>query len=270
MLLDIETNSSRQFASQIHQARTYLYFLHPSLAQRHQEILAAIERLRQYFLTIANEAEALEGRSLPKVSVSSNVFKTSTSASFDPHMSSLLRKGGRPIEGEASASIHYMQVENKYSNEFLSHSLEANVGNAKVEGEFELGIWNDKKFDPSLDLRGQLSLSLLSLTSHAKLGKGKVYATSKASVNVGSAKAVGQVCLSAKEQTLKLSGHVAALEGEAELGFHLFGATITLSGSASLMSAGADVSYSHKKREWEFGSKLGFIAGLGWKINIKY
>lgn len=163
-----------------------------------------------------------------------------------------------------------MQVENKYSNEFLSHSLEANVGNAKVEGEFELGIWNDKKFDPSLDLRGQLSLSLLSLTSHAKLGKGKVYATSKASVNVGSAKAVGQVCLSAKEQTLKLSGHVAALEGEAELGFHLFGATITLSGSASLMSAGADVSYSHKNREWEFGSKLGFIAGLGWKINIKY
>lgn len=30
------------------------------------------------------------------------------------------------------------------------------------------------------------------------------------------------------------------------------------------------MSYRHKNREWEFGSKLGFIAGTGFRLKVSY
>ena len=38
----------------------------------------------------------------------------------------------------------------------------------------------------------------------------------------------------------------------------------------NVLKAEEEVSFSHKNREWEFGSKLGFIAGLGFKVNVTY
>ncbi|MFR9254157.1 MAG: hypothetical protein ACLVJ6_00665 [Merdibacter sp.] len=80
----------------------------------------------------------------------------------------------------------------------------------------------------------------------------------------------GEAVLSAQEQTLKLKAGAAAVQGEVQCAFELFGAKVTITGSGSLGSAQAELTYSHKNREWEFGSKLGFIAGLGFHVKVEY
>jgi hypothetical protein len=62
----------------------------------------------------------------------------------------------------------------------------------------------------------------------------------------------------------------AALRGECSAAFSLFGVTVTMTGSASLLSTEASMTYRHKNREWEFGTSLGFIAGLGFNWKISY
>ena len=76
--------------------------------------------------------------------------------------------------------------------------------------------------------------------------------------------------LTKNEQTLRLKAGAAAISGEAQCVLHIFGAKVTLSASASLGSAEAEFVYSNSSREWEFGSKLGFIAGLGFRIKISF
>ena len=67
-----------------------------------------------------------------------------------------------------------------------------------------------------------------------------------------------------------LKAGAAAVQGEVQCAFELFGAKVTITGSGSLGSAQAELTYSHKNREWEFGSKLGFIAGLGFHVKVEY
>jgi len=51
---------------------------------------------------------------------------------------------------------------------------------------------------------------------------------------------------------------------------NILGAKVTLTAQGSVGSAEANFSYHFSSREWEIGSKLGFIAGLGFKINVSY
>ena len=43
-----------------------------------------------------------------------------------------------------------------------------------------------------------------------------------------------------------------------------------MTGSGSIGSAEANLTYHRSAKEWEFGSKLGFIAGLGFKVKVEY
>lgn len=267
--MDIETNNYRSFASQIHHCRIYPLFTHHSLNARHIEILNALESLRQYFIRLANQSEELE-HTLPTTTTKTSLDCFSSSSSFDPHLSSVLRKGKNPIEGSASCSYSYLTVENTYKSDYFKHTNEVKVGNAEADAEFELGLWSNKSFDPHVELHAQAGVSLLNFSSESKVGTDKLYGKLETDVHVGRAQISSDVVLSAQEQTLDLSAHVAAAEGEASLVFYAFGASITLSGSASIGSAGLDMSYSHKNREWEIGSKLGFIAGLGWNVKVNY
>ena len=130
--------------------------------------------------------------------------------------------------------------------------------------------WKNKVINPSIYLSGSTSLSLLSGTASARIGQSMVYGTASASGQVGVVYAKAKAVLSASEQTLDLDVGAAALQGEVKSSFQFFDAKITLTGSGSIGSAQANVSYHHKTREWEFGSKLGFICGLGFKVKVEY
>jgi len=268
--LVIDTNACEAYAGRVHRLRTQIVFADFTLASRHQTILAKIESLRQYFLTMARQAAATES-SLPITTSSSSVGQPRFSYGVDLRPVSQLLKKPDPMRANASASLHYLSVGSVYSTKYFEQKTSMQVGNAQASGECTLQLWNEKKqFDPKLALSAQLDGSLLDVASHTRVGTDMINATLDASGKVGAASASAQVVMSADEQTFQAQGHVAALEGEAVLAFHLFGASVSVKGSGSLLSAGGDISYSHKNREWEMGAKLGFIAGLGLKVHVKY
>jgi hypothetical protein len=119
-------------------------------------------------------------------------------------------------------------------------------------------------------LSSEASLALLSSTVNARVGNAKIYASARATGQVGVAYATCKAVLSKKEQSFEAGVGVAALKGETRCVFSVMGAKVTLTAQGSIGSAEANLSYRFSSREWEIGSKLGFIAGLGFKINVSY
>ena len=102
---------------------------------------------------------------------------------------------------------------------------------------------------------------------NARIGNSKVYASARATGQVGVAYANCKAVFSKKVQSFV---GVAALRGETRCVLNILGAKVTLTAQGSVGSAEANFSYHFSNREWEIGSKLGFIAGLGFKINVSY
>lgn len=267
--MDIDTRYCESYARQVHALRRQVFFSDFSLSQRHQSILAKIESIRQYFLTIARQAEGNESM-IPIQTISSSIGTPHFSSNYNLRPMAQILKKDEPMTGEVSYSYSALDMNSLYKSKWFESKNQASVGNFKAVGECSLKLWDNKKFDPSIELGTQVSASLLDLSSRNKLGNDKVNATLHLNASVGKASAGASVVVNKDEQTFEFKGLAAALEGEAKLAFNLFGMSVTITGSGSLLSAGADVSYSHKNREWEVGSKLGFIAGLGLKVNVKY
>ena len=112
--------------------------------------------------------------------------------------------------------------------------------------------------------------ALLQAGAEVWTGGSLIGASASAEGTAGYAYAEAEAVLSKEEQTIHAGAGVCALRGEVRCVLKIFNVRITLTGSGSIGSAEAEVSFSHKNREWEFGSKLGFIAGLGFKVNVTY
>lgn len=125
-------------------------------------------------------------------------------------------------------------------------------------------------FDPELVLEAEASVSAVQACLTASAGSSSLGVSAKAVGSIGTAGLQAEAVLTKNEQTLRLKAGAAAISGEAQCVLHIFGAKVTLSASASLGSAEAEFVYSNSSREWEFGSKLGFIAGLGFRIKISF
>lgn len=153
----------------------------------------------------------------------------------------------------------------------LSATLNARVGEVALKGQAHASLLDaDGDFDPQLIVYAQASATLAQASLTLKGGNSLLGASVRASGSLGVAYAEAEAVLSAQEQTLKLKAGAAAVQGEVQCAFELFGAKVTITGSGSLGSAQAELTYSHKNREWEFGSKLGFIAGLGFHVKVEY
>ncbi len=170
-------------------------------------------------------------------------------------------------------SVHISAVKAVFTSQLsiVTATLSARVGDLAVKGEAHASLLDKEgNFDPQLVAYAGISATLAQASLSLQSGSSLIGASAKASVSVGVAYAEAQAVLSKEEQTLKLKAGAAAVEGEVQCAFELFGAKITLTGSGSLGSAQAEMTYSHKNREWEFGSKLGFIAGAGFHVKVEY
>ncbi|MBB5183584.1 hypothetical protein [Catenisphaera adipataccumulans] len=148
--------------------------------------------------------------------------------------------------------------------------INADVGAVDLKGKAEASLFKNKKLYPHLELTGKASASVLSGTVYANAGNQWLRGHAHATGQVGTVYANAEAVLSPDEQTFDLGVGAAALRGEVETSLSIFGAKVSLTGSGSVGSAEAQISYHHKNREWEFGSHLGFIAGLGFKVNVQY
>lgn len=181
-----------------------------------------------------------------------------------------LTKQEKKTHLSVGAQWAYKEAGAAWDSSYLHAGLQAQLGHIEGQGSCEIGLWKDKEFDPSLDVSLGLEASVLSAQAQARVGTQNVYLQGQAQGSVGVVYAQAECVLNQDEQELEASVGAAALKGEASLSFHVFGAKVTLSAQGSLGSAEAGISYHHRNREWEFGSKLGFIAGLGFRINVSY
>lgn len=153
----------------------------------------------------------------------------------------------------------------------IKTTLETNILSGVLKAEVQASLFDEEgAIAPQLigyvGLQAYLAQASLALQSDIPFVK----ASTKLTGSIGTVYAQAEAVLSKAEQTLSLKAGAAALTGEAQCAFELFGAKVTLTGSLSLGSAEAELTYSHKNKEWEFGSKLGFIAGLGFRIKVEY
>ncbi|MBQ0066102.1 MAG: hypothetical protein KBT48_10110 [Firmicutes bacterium] len=265
--MNINTSQYRSLSKQIAGYIRYGYvFTTPSLSYRHNQIQKKLSSLSSYFSQSASSIETNESSLL-------NSSRAGVQMSFNHYINwnSILSKK----EGNSSANFNMkyaykevtaFQIQSKYFNS----RMDFDIGQFRAQGDAKLAIWKNKILNPDLSLVGSLYASLFTTGVSAQLGNGQVYANLNANGSVGTVYANCKGVLNVKEQTLELGIGAAGAHGEVSCSFNVMGKRIILTGQGSIGSAEANISYSHKNREWEFGSKLGFIAGLGFKVHVNY
>lgn len=248
--MNIDTNQCRQIASSLAVYQRNFYFGTYELDQRHRQIMNEIQKLQNYFSTMAYEAEQVETKLRPSRSYYKKFDQKLTPFSTNAYV--------------ATGTFKYFAYHSDHKKEHIRMST--NVGNCIISGKCEAGFFKD----PHIRVQAKSEVSLLHSKVSTSLGNKNIHinATGNAKVGVASAKAVAVV--SQQEQTFQFHVGASAIEAEAVCAFRVFRTTVTLTGSKSLGTAELDLSYSHKNKEWELGSKLGFIAGVGFKVNVKF
>lgn len=243
-----------------------------SIIQRHSQIQSLVSGLVDHLNQSANVYEAAEKNLWNSGYVSTYIQNGSVQTSHYENWNAIahLMKQDKKTTLSASASWAYKEAGATFRMRYASATARAKIGDFQVKGSCEIGLWKDKEWDPRLEVSAKAQASLLSAQVSGRVGTNNVYATASAKGSAGTIYAEATCVLNQNEQTLEAGVGAAALRGEASLAFNFFGARITLTAEGSIGSAEAKLSYHHKNREWEFGTKLGFIAGLGFKINVSY
>lgn len=266
--MNLDTNSYRFISSKLNSLQSDLLVALPANCRyRHQTIQSKLSLLANYFSQTATIYEQNEN-SQSGFNFKKGKLKTSTST--DVNLLSLVTKQDKKMSVYGSIRYSIAQAKKTYASDYVSSSLSVNLGDFKATGEAELALWKNQKFDPRVNIDLDADVALASVNLYSKIGTNKVYGTLNARGAVGALYADATCILNKNEQTFEAGAGVCALRGEASISFNVFGAKITLTGTGSIGSAEANVSYHHKNREWEFGSKLGFIAGLGFKVKVNY
>ncbi|MDD6460473.1 MAG: hypothetical protein PUF70_07395 [Absicoccus porci] len=265
--MNIDTEVYRHVSNRLMKYCIPLSFTQSHLSIRHQDILSRLQKIASFYSQSAIVYEQKEAR------LTNSNFQDgylTYTGSIHPHFDNIIKKEGKTITGSGKISYAASQYAYTKNGKYGYVLLNADIGQWKANGAVDIHVWKNKVINPSIYLSGSTSLSLLSGTASARIGQSMIYGTASASGQVGVVYAKAKAVLSASEQTLDLDVGAAALQGEVKSSFQFFDAKITLTGSGSIGSAQANVSYHHKTREWEFGSKLGFICGLGFKVKVEY
>ncbi|MBP3853596.1 MAG: hypothetical protein J6D18_03400, partial [Erysipelotrichaceae bacterium] len=230
--------------------------------QRHQQIQSGLWSIVSYL----NETAALfENNEMNRFS---NHWDVHTS--FYPNVYSFVTQRDQGATAKITASKAMVEKQFQKSGKYATGNLNLSLGKIRAEGQAEFSLWKDKIVSPKLALKAGAVASVLDAQVYGRVGTGNIYADVRAKGTVGALYANATAVLSLDEQTLDLGVGGSALKGEVSASFSLFGIKVTATAEGSVGSAELNMSYHHSNREWEFGSKLGFIVGTGFKIKVQY
>lgn len=246
-------------------ANRAIQFNEPSLQERQYRISKEIQEIASYLKKSANLIENTEQKQKALTAGKRN-FKMY----HNLNLVSQLTKKSRYSYGSLGYDWSLAQWNKNYTRDYFHLGANISFLDANIKGSVSARIWKNKKLNPRFVLRAESMVSLISGTVTARVGNTKVYASARATGQVGVAYANCKAVFSKKEQSFEAGVGVAALRGETRCVLNVFGAKVTLTAQGSVGSAEANFSYHFSAREWEIGSKLGFIAGLGFKINVSY
>lgn len=265
----IDTELLNELASRIDQLKSDPILDTPELVSRHQEIQAALSSISMFLrqvssLTIQTEDSLF--RDVPIVHGGSSGFSASGYVSGKPE--NLLKGSSIKASGRLHYSLDGAEAVLEEGPAYFTGTL--NVAECVAAGSASLRLFERKSFDPSLKIKGELSGNLANASAKAGISNGVAGAFVEGVAEVGAVYASAEAAFSTEGFDVEASVGAAAARGECSLGFNLGDLEISLTAEGSLCSAEMGFEYHHTAREWEIGSKLGFIAGVGLKINIKY
>lgn len=309
-MLTVDTRKQKAFLTTCHQLSTlplrkslqnqYLYtqsFLHKQKLQQllmyESSLSQSLTQLKQYIQTSLQSYETLEqqlqiqasnlasvylsGAVIAKATSSSNTtftkdqlgftydFSHNISLSKDPK--SYLTKG---ITMNLDTEFYGLQYKAEKQSKYLKGSAAFALVKGEIDTEAKIVLFQDDKFNPVLHLSVAGEAALASASVGASLGNRYVNAQMEGKVGLGVAYGEATAVISTEEVTMKAEVGAAAVKGEVSGGITLFGLNISLTGSGELGAVGASAEFSKKEGEFTFGGKASLIAGLGFKITVKY
>lgn len=239
------------------------------LQTRHNELQSHLQRASDFFARLSYQGQAAEralmGTAGSQQAAAASQWKTTSYVTGS--LGGLLK--GRRLFASASTSYTVGEAVKAGRTEHLYGEARGQLVPVAVTGTAEAVLKNlQGKWDPKVNLSGSAGAAL----AHGSLSGG---AAGKNSYVGGSASgqamvAYGKAELAFEPEDLRvdLEGGAALLRGECSVAFKAFGYVVTLTAEGSLGSAEAGFSWQFSSREWEFGAKLGFIAGAGIRIRV--
>lgn len=239
----------------------------PDLQQRHEKIQALLAKIARFFSQLSRLAHQTETSLLdPGVQRTDYFNEGSWDADWQLDLKEI-RKGG-DLSVSAKGSYVVSGAQQVIDNEIVKGTACSAAGLVTGSGAAAAGFFNaDGKWDPRFR-------ALVQAEASAFRGGAKVsvtdYMDAEAEMVVGAVHGEAKAVLDKNEATLSAQVGACAVRGSAKLSFKLGKLKIhlDLSGSAGSFEAGAEMSF--KKREAIFGAKLGFIAGLGFRVRVEY
>jgi hypothetical protein len=268
--LNVNTDLCFSLATRLSNAKRFYIFENPVQQSVHNSIMSSIDSLALYLNSSASSLMSAENGLLSGLTFNTNKFSTSSDVSFSSSSTSKTIYNTTPVLS-GSVQYAYKSVEKTSGTATKYASLEAGLGDVRASGSATCYIFdNDKKLDPGIALTASASASLASLThTMGYVQSSATSLTSSVQASVGTVYANAEAYAGKNGLILDGSVGAAAVRGEAKIAFKVLGTTVTFTAIGTLGSAEASFSARFTNKEWEFGSSLGFIAGLGYKINIK-
>ncbi len=264
--MKVDTTSLQDIANRILYQQANYSFSKSSLQNRHAAIQYKLSALANYLISSANSIQQMENN------LTTSFHGSQIQFTHSENWNAISQMQKKNVTSDFKGTIHasYKSLSIDYNGKYVDANADINIGDVKATGDCSVSLWKNGQFNPTVAVQAQVDASLVSAHAYTRIGGKNVYATASAQGMAGVAYANAKAIVSLEEQTLDLGVGVAALRGSCSCTFTVFNAKITLTGSGSIGSAEANLSYSFKNREWEIGSKLGFICGLGFKVKVSY
>lgn len=177
---------------------------------------------------------------------------------------SLTLKG--TVTGTVGFSFYHAWKQYKKGN--VNAAINANIGYANVSGKCEGVLFQNKQFQPRLDIDIDAKAAIGNVNGKVGYTNGQFGIEANGALDVGVISAKTKAVLSKEEVSLKVDYGVAAVRGKAHGRISLFGFHLDTTVEGEMLALGGGAEFSKGKTYVEIGGKLSLFAGLGFKIRL--
>ncbi|MEY8379752.1 hypothetical protein [Ileibacterium valens] len=267
--MKIDTEVLNELAARIESLKSAPALQTPELIYRQNEINSILNGMITFCRSLASLADETENSMFRDVEIihgGEQGFSAFYKVSGKPE--NFLRGSTIKASGEAKYSLYGTEAVLENENSYITGTF--NSLSLGIAGSAAIRMMKKDSFDPMIKLQANIGGNLANASVGGGVGNNMLGASVEAVGEVGAVYANAEAILSTDEIGLEAQVGAAAARGECSLSFNLMDVKLTLTGEGSVGSAEAGFEYHHSAREWEVGSKLGFIAGLGVKIKVEY
>ena len=170
-------NLSVQFNSL---ASRSIVFQDPVLKERQNRIAKEIMDISNYLSKSASLIETTENKQMLFQPGKHNFTKY-----VNLNLVSQLTKQSRYSYGSIKYTASLKEWNKNYPRDYFHVGANATILDGEIKSSISARLWKNKKFDPRVVLQGEASVALLSSTVNARIGNSKVYASARATGQVG-------------------------------------------------------------------------------------